>query len=469
MSITVIPFRTRFAPSPTGIMHIGNLRSALMSFLCARESGGSFILRIEDTDETRSENCFLELIYTFLTIMKLLPDEGPLQGGEFQPYIQSQRGLIYQKYLNLFLEKKLLYRCFQTIEELEENRKKQIDCKLPPRYRRIFLSEDEEKAYLDKKKAFVWRLAIPKKIVKIQDKVKGIISYDLANFADSPITRQDGSFTFLFANFVDDVEMKINYVIRGEEHISNTAIQAFMYESLSLSLPLFYHLPLICDNKGKKLSKRDFGFNIKDLLNEGFLPQAILNYLSIIGSSCKEEIFDLEEAIKNNLFSKSHASGMITYDINKLMWVNKKWMQKLDTDSFISYIKKTFDQFDIALLLNKDLVTDIKNESHTIKEFFSSISAIYNCTEIKIELQYKEYIEKIKENILSQKNKFVDWNELKLVIKGLSKRYGHEEKKIYQIVRYVLIKVHEGVNLSLLCRYISQEDFLKKIEIISYE
>ena len=465
------PYRSRFAPSPSGTLHIGNLRSALMNFLSAKETNGSFILRIEDTDQTRTESRFLEQIYDFLKMMHLAPDEGPEQGGNFSPYIQSKRTEIYQKHLLIFKEKGLIYRCFQTEEELEERRKKQAELKLPPRYIKQTISKEEERTFLNENKPFIWRLSIPKKNITIFDKVKHSITFDLGHFADVPLTRQDGSFTFLFANFVDDVTMKINYVIRGEEHLSNTTpIQAYMYEASEEESPLFYHLPLICDHTGKKLSKRNFGFNIQDLLNKGFLPEAIINYLIIIGSSFKEEIFSLQEAIEKKVFSETKASGMITYDYKKLLWVNKKWIQKLTNEDFLSRIY----HFDNNLLYEPKTALAIKNEIHTLKEFSQTIKSINDMFSEKasnvLEKKFQELAEeKIINFLKTLEETYIEWKELKKILDDFSQDKKIEKTETYRAFRYMLIRSYDGLSLPLLCQSIKIEHIIKKLKNCSYQ
>jgi glutamyl-tRNA synthetase len=464
--------RSRFAPSPSGIIHIGNLRSALMSFLCAKENNGSFILRIEDTDQTRTQDYFLNIIYTILNIMKIMPDEGPLQGGDCGPYIQSQRKEQYDFYLSLFIKKDLVYRCFKTQEELEIIKNQQIALKLPPRYNRAILSQEEESLYLIAKKPFVWRFKVPNDRSIIQDKIKGKITYNLMHFADCPITRDDGSYTFLFANFVDDVMMNINYVIRGEEHLSNSAIQSSMYDALNIKKPLFYHLPLICDDKGKKLSKRNFGFNIQDLLEAGYLPEAILNYIAIIGGNFKPEIMSLEDMINNKIFSQTKSSGFITYDSEKLLWINMKWMQKIEIELFIDRIKiyKTYNSsFKTEIPNHKDLINDIKKESKTIKEFFINIDSIMNNQlEIKINNTEKTYILYIKNILESINDFFINYLFIKTKIKEFALIHNIEEKKLYNTLRKILIQKEEGISIGVLIKYINRKTIINNINKIQF-
>lgn len=462
--------RTRFAPSPSGIIHIGNLRSALISFLCAKENNGSFILRIEDTDQTRTQSYFLTMIYEILDLMKLSPDEGPLQGGQCQPYIQSERTKEYDSYLALFLEKNLIYRCFKTPEELEEIKNQQIALKQPPRYQRTILSIEKENQYLHEKKPFIWRFKLSNDITVIQDKVKGEIQYNLMHFSDCPITRQDLSYTFLFANFVDDVLMDINYVIRGEEHLSNTAIQSYMYDVLNIKKPIFYHLPLICDEQGKKLSKRNFGFNVHDLLQEGYLPEAIINYIAIIGSNLKSEIMSLQEMITNKIFSKTKSSGFITYDAEKLLWINSKWMQRINIEDFITHLiayKK--NNPNVIISENKNLIEDIKKESKTIKEFFINIESILNNSFIiQEDLKNKEYILFLKHHIESINTLFTTFVFIKEKIKEFSTTHNIDEKTLYNIFRNLLINKPEGISIGILLKYIDVKTILNKINSIRF-
>lgn len=464
--------RSRFAPSPSGIIHIGNLRSALMSFLCAKENTGSFILRIEDTDQTRTQDYFLNIMYSILDIMNIIPDEGPLQGGDYGPYIQSQRKEQYDFYLSLFIKNDLIYRCFKTQEELEIIKNQQIELKLPPRYNRAIVSKEQEAQYLIEKKPFVWRFKVPNNTTIIKDKIKGEITYNLIHFADCPITRDDGSYTFLFANFVDDVMMNINYVIRGEEHLSNTAIQSCMYDALDIKKPLFYHLPLICDEKGKKLSKRNFGFNIQDLLEAGYLPEAILNYIAIIGGNFKPEIMSLQDMINNKIFSKTKSSGFITYDAEKLLWINMKWMQKIETVLFINHMKtykKNNSSITTIIPDNIDLINDIKKESKTVKECFINIDLIINNQlEIKIDHTEKVYILYIKNILESLKDLFINYLFIKTKIKEFALNHKVEEKKLYNTLRTILIQKEEGISIGILLKYIDRNTIINNINRIQF-
>lgn len=325
--------RVRFAPAPTGMMHLGNVRTALMNFLYARQKGGTFIVRIEDTDFERNFDPKAEKIIEDLTWLGILFDEGPGKDGGYHPYFQSERTTIYQEKLEHLRMNHLVYRCFCTPEELEKKRARQIALKQPPRYDRTCLKMTTEQVNqaLEENKLFVWRFKLPAQgSIEINDLAHGTITFDLKNFSDFPLTRADGTFTFMFANFVDDMVMKMSHVIRGEDHLTNTANQATLYQAFNVPLPTYWHLPILCNTEGKKLSKRDFGFSLRDLRHAGYLPEALCNYLAIIGGSFKKEIMSLDELTATFNFENMNSTGHIRYDVEKLTWTNHKWISLYD-------------------------------------------------------------------------------------------------------------------------------------------
>lgn len=332
--MTIQSIRTRFAPSPTGLMHLGNVRAALVNYLFARQHNGTFILRIEDTDAQRNFDSGGKQIIEDLLWLDLIYDEGPGKETQFGPYYQSQRTALYRRKLALLIENNQVYRCFCTEAELEHNRQRQAALKKPPRYDRTcaVLSKDAQTAKLQADTPFIWRMKLNDALsFEIHDLARGMVHFELKNFSDFPLTRQDGSFTFLFANAVDDIDMKVSHIFRGEDHLSNTALQAALYHAFETALPTYWHMPILCNSEGKKLSKRDFGFSLGDLRSAGFLPQAICNYLGIIGGGTfEQEILSLEQLIKAVRFDNISAAGQVRYDVEKLRWLNHKWIEKLD-------------------------------------------------------------------------------------------------------------------------------------------
>ncbi len=323
----------RFAPSPTGFMHLGNVRAALLNFLFARQKEGTFILRIEDTDPQRNVDVGAKHILDDLSWLNLTYDQGPIKGGPNAPYFQSERTNYYKTYLEKLKAKNMVYSCFCSPEELETKRQRQIALRQPPRYDRACLRlSPQERTAREASSGCIWRFMLPDETVSINDLGRGTVVFDFKHFSDFPLTRQDGSFTFIFANFVDDLLMGITHVIRGEDHLTNTALQAALYQAFDHELPSFWHLPIICNAQGKKLSKRDFGFSLSDLRMNGFLPEAICNYLAILGGSFEQEIMSFDELIKTLDFNHTSSASTIKYDTEKLRWMNHKWLSKISLD-----------------------------------------------------------------------------------------------------------------------------------------
>ncbi|KKT24080.1 MAG: Glutamate-tRNA ligase [candidate division TM6 bacterium GW2011_GWF2_43_87] len=324
--------RVRFAPSPTGLMHIGNVRIALFNALFAKHNKGTFVLRIEDTDASREVDPGGIKIIKDLEWLGLSYNEGP--------FFQSKRASLYQAYFARLLEKGLVYRCFETHEELEEKRQRQIARGLPPRYDRaaLKLSDEQVNQFLAEGRPYVWRFKLLEGTAVIKDLAHGDVTFDFSHFSDFTLTRPDGSFTFIFANFVDDVDMRISHVIRGGDHLSNTAMQAALYQALEAPMPQFFHMPLLCGPDGKKLSKRDFGFSLEDLRSGGFLPVAINNYLGIMGGSFEDEVMDFEALVKAVRFDHLSAASQVRYDVEKLRWLNHKWMARISADERAAFV-----------------------------------------------------------------------------------------------------------------------------------
>lgn len=378
--------RLRFAPSPTGMMHLGNIRTALMNALFAKKKEGTFVLRIEDTDAARNFDPGAKEIIEDLHWLGLVYDEGPEKGGPYAPYFQSKRTELYQQTLDTLIQQGHLYHCFCTAEELEKRRARQIALKKPPRYDRscLGLTDQEIKEQLDKKIPFIWRYKLDQEqSVSINDLAHGTITFELKNFSDFPLTRGDGSFTFIFANFVDDMLMKMTHVIRGEDHLTNTACQAVLFGALNVQQPTFWHLPMLCNVEGKKLSKRDFGFSLRDLKDAGFLPEALLNYLSIIGGgSFKEEVMSFDELVQAINFDHISTTGQVKFDPEKLKWMNNKWIARVSADELLArclpYLQEIYPQIktmnqeqlsSILQLLKTDLST-LKDAAPAIRFYF---------------------------------------------------------------------------------------------------
>ena len=330
--------RTRFAPSPTGFMHLGNLRTALYAYLIAKLNNGDFLLRIEDTDTNRLVEGSLEFIYKALSITGIEYDEGPEKEGSYGPYIQSQRRDIYQKYANQLIELGGAYHCF--CEKTEDS---PTETKKPHRCNCHDLSTNE----IEKKctAPHVIRQLIPIGNTTFVDNIYGEITVDNNELENQVLVKADGLPTYNFANVVDDHLMKITHVIRGSEYLSSTPKYNLLYKSFGWQIPIYIHLPLILNENKEKLSKRKGDANFEDLIEDGFLPQAITNYIALLGwaPTNNQEIFSLQELVQNfNIdgISKSPA----VFDMAKLTWFNAEYIKALPPQQFYEMAKPYLEQ-----------------------------------------------------------------------------------------------------------------------------
>lgn len=330
---TLKKVRTRFAPSPTGYLHVGGLRTALFNFLIAKQSGGEFILRIEDTDRQRfvpdAEKQIIELLHAF----GLDFDEGPGKDGGHGPYVQSERLEIYHRYAAELLEKRSAYYCFCSSERLAEVRKNQEAQKQPPRYdgycRELDLSVVQKK--LEEKQPHVIRQKVPRTgVTEYEDLVHGRVQFQNQLLEDSILVKSDGYPVYNFANVVDDHLMEISHVVRGEEFLSSTPKHILLYQAYGWDAPKFVHLPLLLDHNRKKLSKRMGDVAVMEYVSKGYLKEAVLNFVAFLGWSPKttQEIFSLDELLACFAIEKLNKSGAI-FDTAKLDHINREWQKRL--------------------------------------------------------------------------------------------------------------------------------------------
>lgn len=327
--------RTRFAPSPTGFLHVGGLRTCLYNYLFARKNGGTFILRIEDTDQKRYVEGALENLLKTLFWCGLEYDEGPAKDGKFGPYIQSERTEIYRKYALELVEKNEAYYCFCTPECLDAMRERQSVAKQAPMYDRTCLQLSNEEVEAKKKEGipFVIRQKIPQgeKLFFI-DLIRGRVTFDTSNIDDQVLMKSDNFPTYHLANVVDDHLMQITNVIRGEEWLPSTPKHILLYRALGWTPPEFAHVPLLLNKDKSKLSKRQGDVSVEDYIKKGYTIEALINFIALLGwhpgEGIEEEIFSLEDLIKNFSIEKVHKAGAI-FDIEKLNWFNFQWKRKL--------------------------------------------------------------------------------------------------------------------------------------------
>lgn len=380
--------RTRFAPSPTGFMHIGNLRTALYAYLFARANNGKFLLRIEDTDQERQVKGAIELIYRTLDASGIEVDEGPLNGGAYGPYIQSERKTIYAEYAKLLISLGGAYYCFCDKERLESltdengNRKYDKHC--------LTLSKDEVERRLKAGEPYVIRQNIPTSgKTSYTDMVFGEITVDCADLEDNILLKSDGMPTYNFANVVDDHLMKITHVIRGTEYLSSTPKYNLIYKSFGWETPGYMHLPPIMKDAQRKLSKRYGDANFEDFIAKGYLPEAIVNYIALLGWSPKNNAEKLSMQDLISLFSVDGLtkSGSI-FDEDKMKWLNGQYIKELQFEKFCekarpfyenSVIKGKYDYDKFSRLLQSriDIFDEIPEKVAFIEDFGDYDTALF--------------------------------------------------------------------------------------------
>ena len=470
--------RVRFAPSPTGYLHLGNLRIALFNYLFADQTGGTFVLRIEDTDTKRNVDEAGYKIIDDLKWLGLTYHEGPLIGGSYGPYIQSERTNLYQDKLYELIQTQRVYRCFCTSEELEARRQEQIAQGKPSRYNRtcLHLSDDMIKEKIGNQMPFIWRLLINHDAyVEIDTMARGPLRFELKHFSDVALTRPDGSFTFMFANFVDDWLMEITHVIRGEDHLSNSAIQGALFDAFAIPLPIFWHLPFLCNEDGKKLSKRDFGFSLDELKHTGYLPEAICNYLGIIGSSFKSEVHTLDTLADFYDFDHIHATGPIRYDVNKLTWLNSEWISRLGADDLVAKIKPFLHQEiptskDVSEETLRFLVCTVQDDLKTLVDAVTQLRFYFE----KPKTTRKELDEKIGTETVTKVLAFLEKHLSEVgkvdffieTVKHDGKKEGLSPKELWGTMRYLLTGSFQGMRIHDLLNVLDEKEVCTRMRAV---
>lgn len=355
--------RVRFAPSPTGYLHIGGARTALFNWLFARSQGGKLVLRIEDTDQDRLKEDSVSQIITSLKWLGLSWDEGPEVGGPVGPYFQSERFDIYRKYCQQLIDEGKAYYCFCSAEDLAEQRA----LKQPFHYARTCrdIPPEEAKKRVENGESYSVRIKVPLEgTIGFHDMIHGDIQFDVNQYDDFVIMKSSGIPTYNFAVVVDDHLMGMTHVLRAEEHVSNTPKQLFIYQALGWEAPQFGHMPMILAPDRSKLSKRHGATSVEEFRSQGYLPEAIINYLTLLGwaPGNDEEIFSLEDTVKVFDFSKMSQKAAV-YDVKKLTWMNGQYLSSLPLDRIVEAA--------IPFFKEKGLVDDAYLAAH--KDYFAHL------------------------------------------------------------------------------------------------
>ncbi|RUM41002.1 MAG: glutamate--tRNA ligase [Desulfurobacterium sp.] len=474
--------RVRFAPSPTGFMHVGNARTALFNFLFARHNNGTFILRIEDTDIERHSEEAVNVIYEALKWMGLNWDEGPDVGGEYGPYRQSERLDIYKKYVEELKEKGLVYECFCTPEELDAMRKEQLERGEPPRYTgkcRNLTEEEKERLRAEGRKP-VLRFKVPEdRIIKFNDLIKGEIEIHSRQLGgDFVIVRSNGMPVYNFVVVIDDALMKISHVIRGEDHISNTPKQILLYEAFGFPVPQFAHLPMILGTDRSKLSKRHGSTSVKEFRDKGYLSEAFTNFLALLGWYPKDgkEILSMEELIER-FDIKDVNSAPAVFDTTKLNWMNQVYIRNYPidklTDLVIPYLEKA--GYDVSKYDREWLekVVEVTREYFTVLADAPIYMEMFLKDEFEVEEDAKEFVLEDETRLKVIENFYNRMNALegeltpeifKQIVKEVGKELKVKGKNLFMPVRVGLTGKMKGVELDILVSLLEKERVLRRLE-----
>jgi glutamyl-tRNA synthetase len=453
--------RTRFAPSPTGFLHVGGLRTALYSFLFAKKNHGQFILRIEDTDQTRLVPNAMENLISALNWAGIICDEGPGIGGKFGPYIQSERLDLYQKHALELIKKNQAYYCFCSPERLELIRERKIAAKLPPAYDRTCRNLDsqavQEKLALAEK--FVIRMKVPiNGEFTFSDIIRGTVTIDYKNIDDQVLLKSDGFPTYHLAVVVDDHFMEISHVIRGEEWLSSTPKHLLLYQYFGWQAPEFAHIPLLLNPDKSKLSKRQGDVAVEDYIRLGYTKEALINFIAFLGWNPGDtrEIFTLEELIQDFSLERVGKSGAI-FNIEKLRWLNHKWLTRYSEDDLralvLPFLSQTYPQAQhlaankldqLLKLIQKDLVT-LKDSANLLQFYFERP----NNLNLDRFASFK-YLPQIKAIIKNHLPILVQNHDSSNFLPNIKQDIKNQElplKELFPIMRYALSGTTEGFGI----------------------
>tara|TARA_Y100000768_G_scaffold228607_1_gene172582 strand:- start:1946 stop:3352 length:1407 start_codon:yes stop_codon:yes gene_type:complete len=459
--------KTRFCPSPTGLLHLGNLRTSLFSFLLAKKDNGSFLLRIEDTDLERSKGEFSEAICNDLKWMGLDWDEGPEVGGTEDSYYQSERIDLYEQFYEILLEKNLIYPCFTSEEELKIIRRNQISSGQPPRYTGVWsdATEEEVKLEMDKGNKPVYRFRIPKdKTIKFEDLVKGEQSFSTVDLDDFIVKKKDNTPTFMFANAIDDSLMGVDLVLRGDDHLSNTPRQIALLESLGLSVPKYAHVSLFTGSDGAPLSKRNGSISISDLREQGYIPIAVANYLSRVGHTIADNNLKTHIELADEFKIDNISSSPSKFDIDQLLFWQKKAVEDLNINECSNWLKDSLEGLPSSI--DRDnfiaLIKDNINFPREAQEYLNNLflTPLGERSEVAdiIRSAGKEFYLQAQGVITSE---ILDWNETAKTIGSIT---GKKGKALFMPLRCAITGQTKGPELDRVVNLIGTEQVIKKLK-----
>lgn len=484
--------RLRFAPSPTGYVHIGGLRTALYNYLYAKQNEGTYLIRIEDTDQTRLVEGAIEGMIEAMTWSGVQHDEGPfideatghiVEKGDFGPYIQSNRLDIYKKHALELVDNGHAYYCFCSKDRLEHVREKQKEEGLTPKYdgHCRTLTQEEIQKKLEAGEDHVIRLKLPTdRVIEFDDAIKGKISVNTNDIDDQVLMKTDGFPTYHMAVVVDDHYMNITHVVRGEEWLISTPKHIYTYEAFGWEAPHFVHLPVILGNTKKKLSKREGDVAVEDFRKKGYLPEALINYIALVGWSPEDgqEIMSMTDMIQKFSFDRvSKSSGV--FDVDKLNWMNNLYIRSYDLDKlthlckphFISGGFTTEEKFEDDYLWLKRIVEVLRERLNKLEEI-ASYHTFFSMVEFDLEdEESKEIIEM--EHVADLLKLFIDKMDgveildaeaVKGILKDIQKETGHKGKNLFMPVRVGITGQVHGPDIAIVTEILGKELTKKRIE-----
>ncbi|MFQ5867308.1 MAG: glutamate--tRNA ligase [bacterium] len=512
MSEALMSVRVRFAPSPTGYLHLGGARTALFNWLFAWQKGGRFILRIENTDEVRSTDDAVRQIIHGLEWLGMNWNEGPKitlkpggrlveeirepsqivieEVGKYGPYFQMKRLELYKKYAEELVQSGKAYRCYCLPEELEEMRKKALQEKRPPKYdgRCRSLSAKDEKMYIEEGRKPVVRFKTPQEgVTEFEDIVRGKVSFESKLLDDFVMLKSSGSPTYNFAVVVDDHEMEITHVIRGDDHISNTPRQILLYQALGWQKPKFAHIPMILGSDGARLSKRHGATALEYYRDQGYLPEAVRNYLALLGWATEDsqQIFNIEE-LKEKFSLERCAKSAAIFDPQKLLWMNGEYIRKmkpynLTTEALPFIIKENLVQGDTDEEVREWVENVLTKAVSLEQEKIKLLKDIPNLIKymLKEDLKDEDYEEEAKDKVLKVKGvkeilcdcrerltKLEDFSEEKIEreVRNYAEQSGKRTSEVFHPIRAAVSGRTRGPGLFALLSFVGKERVLKRID-----
>ena len=471
--------RVRIAPSPSGNLHIGTARTALFNYLFAKKEGGKFVLRIEDTDAERTKQEYIDNIFDSLKALGLNWDEGPDVGGPYGPYTQSERFDIYPKYAQILLDKGYAYECWCTNEELEQEKEEAVKNHKPYVYSRkcLNITPEQKEQYIKEGRKPSIRFKVEHKELIFNDMVKGELKFDTSLIGDFVIMKSNGTPTYNFAVVIDDMLMKISHIIRGEDHISNTPKQILIYEALGAKVPEFGHLGMILAPDRSKLSKRHGATAVSDFVKEGYLTDALINFVALLGwaPSDSVEIKTVDEIAKDFRINEISSSNSI-FEYDKLNWMNGQYIKKMDISKLTDMIIPFLSDYDLSELsreklekmveITREPLTTLKDIQKDVPYFFGEDVPLDEVKELLTTELSKNVLNKFME--LAQKWDFTNEQELHDDLQKLrddfKANFGYKPKETMWAIRAAVTGRTRGADMVGILTILGKDKVLRRIK-----